>query len=514
MKMKMRTATKIGLLSLLAGVPALALFSVQDDVLAYPQFKVSMTNEYISDSDAYTLLHSADKSTETYESMMLKGQRYLCALPVVQQQQGGMNESASALTKAEEEKELARAERSGWELLEPLSGTCIYYVAGWWTYAFCHKMEVRQFHQLAPQKGMTVYPPKEDPNIQPYLLGRVPTDSSALDDNGELRVGGETSVQSAGEVRYLVQKIGSGSICELTGRERKIEIQFHCNQNSNDRIAWIKEVTTCCYLMVIHSPRLCQDPAFLPPKEDNANEIKCVEVVGEEEVERRREEREGMAVDGVEREGEITEESTDATTDASDDDEVSTTVDSTEGTTGLPEEASTTAASKSNYRPPRTGPDLETSAMMLIRDIERQIAAGTLLTPQGEVATDADEFSFLVALEDVDGQVIGIVTVKVAEGEVAVEIENTRAAGGEGGGGGGAGAGKQREEEGVMSRISSELMEELREFSGGLAADESLDADEAEETGEDKGELWEDGDEEEEEEEEEDDETETILIFM
>ncbi|GKT46584.1 protein OS-9 [Colletotrichum spaethianum] len=42
-----------------------------------------------------------------------------------------------------------------------------------------------------------------------------------------------------------------------------------------DRIGWIKEVTTCAYLMVVNTPRLCNDVAFLPPRATSANPISC-----------------------------------------------------------------------------------------------------------------------------------------------------------------------------------------------------------------------------------------------
>lgn len=51
--------------------------------------------------------------------------------------------------------------------------------------------------------------------------------------------------------------------------------QFHCNPSAGDRIGMIKEVSTCSYLMVIYTPRLCNDVAFLPPQEDKPNAITC-----------------------------------------------------------------------------------------------------------------------------------------------------------------------------------------------------------------------------------------------
>lgn len=62
-------------------------------------------------------------------------------------------------------------------------------------------------------------------------------------------------------------------------------MKFHCNQQSADRISLIKETSTCAYLMVIQTPRLCSDVAFLPPQKDQPNGIECSPVLREDEVE-------------------------------------------------------------------------------------------------------------------------------------------------------------------------------------------------------------------------------------
>ena len=85
--------------------------------------------------------------------------------------------------------------------------------------------------------------------------------------------------------RFLSQKLSGGTTCDLTGAPRRVEIQFHCHPHSVDRIGWIKEVSTCTYLMVVYTPRLCDDVAFLPEREEQAEKVVCREVVGEAEEE-------------------------------------------------------------------------------------------------------------------------------------------------------------------------------------------------------------------------------------
>jgi protein OS-9 len=46
----------------------------------------------------------------------------------------------------------------------------------------------------------------------------------------------------------------------------------------------IKEVSTCSYLMIIYTPRLCNDAAFQPPQVDLAHHISCQPVLAPSEV--------------------------------------------------------------------------------------------------------------------------------------------------------------------------------------------------------------------------------------
>jgi protein OS-9 len=46
----------------------------------------------------------------------------------------------------------------------------------------------------------------------------------------------------------------------------------------------IKETSTCSYLMIIYTPRLCNDVAFLPPQQNFAQPISCQPVLRDSEV--------------------------------------------------------------------------------------------------------------------------------------------------------------------------------------------------------------------------------------
>ena len=330
------------------------VFSVTDDLLAYPQvspskspellyfadmpqYEVIFSESFISDNEAQSRIaeaasrsSSAAQITSTtledatpkpaaelsqrlsdpnspdpdspfpsdrYERMILNNKPYLCSIPSVPFP--STNSTTQARAASEETAELARATDRGYDLLRSMTGSCLYFVSGWWSYSFCYNAHVKQFHQLPPGKGTSLFPPIEDPATPSYVLGKFGEVRNRFenvdgDDGGrdaglppqEGEEGMTTEIQAKGtsSSRYLSQKLSGGTTCDLTGSPRRVEIQFHCHPQSVDRIGWIKEVSTCSYLMVVYTPRLCNDVAFLPPREEKAEGIICREVVKEEEV--------------------------------------------------------------------------------------------------------------------------------------------------------------------------------------------------------------------------------------
>lgn len=235
---------------------------------------------------------------ETYEILSSPPSRYLCSVPIIPKQPA-LNQTANNLAKAEEARELTRANAHGWELMSALNGQCLFYVSGWWSYNFCYGKDIVQFHAVRSVPGG---PPVKDPQTPEYVLGRAPIPAKLKKSNTDTAVqkvhgssgGGDaaskgvappnTELQVKGDQRYLVQRLDGGTLCDLTGRPRTIEIQYHCSPSaSSDRIGWIKEVTTCTYVMVVQTPRLCADVAFLPPKETRAYPINCRQIVDSHE---------------------------------------------------------------------------------------------------------------------------------------------------------------------------------------------------------------------------------------
>ena len=244
----------------------------------------------------------ASQPPPTYERLILSSRPYLCTIPTIAPQENATKNATTSA--ADEATELARAATRGWELLKDMEGNCMYFFSGWWSYSFCYNTNVKQFHQLPPGKGAPTYPPVEDPATPSYVLGKFPA-PPPKESQAKARLDGPAparreelsssknavqkptkanipKLKSRGAVRYLSQTLSGGTTCDLTGRDRRVEVQFHCHPQSGDRIGWIKEVSTCAYLMVIYTPRLCNEVAFLPNKGEKAHQISCAEILDDE----------------------------------------------------------------------------------------------------------------------------------------------------------------------------------------------------------------------------------------
>jgi protein OS-9 len=176
--------------------------------------------------------------------MMLKGQRYLCSLPRIIEERENEEVKQNVNVTAEQEskaKELELAAQRGWDLLKDMQGNCIYYASGWWSYSFCYGEGVRQFHQLPPGRNVPHWPPVEDRSVSAFVLGefekgasqknkkakseRKTLDAPTSEAGKEIREKGLARMEKKGDMRYLVQKLDGGTVCDLTGKPRKTEVQ-------------------------------------------------------------------------------------------------------------------------------------------------------------------------------------------------------------------------------------------------------------------------------------------------
>ncbi|KAA1090702.1 Protein OS-9 [Puccinia graminis f. sp. tritici] len=278
-----------------------------------------------SKDDAVSILNynsfSQNDQAELRHTLMrtASGQAFLCALPPIPP-------SASSKTAAtpksnlpdlpssdtedlERKKQREKIEeeglKNGLKLISSLKDRCIYTKLGWFTYSFCYgKGEIKQFHAIMVP-GFNH--PQEDPNQDVYVLGfhldhpqnphhqarlegTLPAQSISAGE-GELTSLGRNRFASGGgsilgsisdvlrdesvikssvekeeeefqQKRYLVQRWDGGTTCDMTGKPRSVEVQFHCSTLGSDHIALLRETSICEYLLVIHTPRLCSEPLF------------------------------------------------------------------------------------------------------------------------------------------------------------------------------------------------------------------------------------------------------------
>lgn len=143
---------------------------------------------------------------------------------------------------------------------------------------FCYNSYVKQYHAVGVSSQGRQWPPPEDPGTPSYILGTynaVNGKTASLEAPKEPRA---SDLQTQSETTFLVQSLEGGTPCDLTGKPRKIEVQYHCSPGTPDRIGWIKETATCAYQMVIYTSRLCNDLIFQPPKGAHVHKIGCQRV--------------------------------------------------------------------------------------------------------------------------------------------------------------------------------------------------------------------------------------------
>ncbi|GAA5936038.1 Yos9p [Sporobolomyces koalae] len=273
------------------------------DLEAFPAYSISFNeHESVLNTSLDALVHppTDDKAPPRLDSPVQhhvlrtpSGQAFICTVPKDSPTRSTEQQDEEETTRVQDARarqlELERGLEHGLRLLEPMKHRCIYLQQNWFTYSFCYGSQIRQFHAIQVA-GSPI--PKEDPNNEAYILGKSPEPTSLAPvpprvkyGSGSLqmkkpelgeddaasrpripsRLGGhQGSIADADhEGRYLVQMYESGTICDKTGLPRTVEVQFHCNTQTIDRIALIRETSICRYVLLIHTPRLCSEPLFL-----------------------------------------------------------------------------------------------------------------------------------------------------------------------------------------------------------------------------------------------------------
>ncbi|KAI8093180.1 uncharacterized protein BX664DRAFT_357650 [Halteromyces radiatus] len=282
---------------------------IHEDYLAYPRYKLELTEKGIPESSVFGGQHLKDKQlgrwdTHDYQHdvernqvimMTDKSQPFLCTIPDVTAQE---RQRTSADNKPfSSRQEIQRTIERGLDLLKPMGKECLrFYTHGYWTYEYCHMQYVRQFH-IDPSKTegdnymfnekssyiLGVYPQQNENNNRHTkdsqdLLSKGSQQQDELKQSSSLDM---TTLRGVGDKRLLVQHWGQGTPCDITNQPRSIEIQFQCALGTKDEIEFFEEVSTCHYLMIISTPRLCDDVMLGAKKETKAHAIQCNPIVPE-----------------------------------------------------------------------------------------------------------------------------------------------------------------------------------------------------------------------------------------
>ncbi|GAV55907.1 hypothetical protein ZYGR_0AZ00780 [Zygosaccharomyces rouxii] len=134
---------------------------------------------------------------------------------------------------------------------------CITFMSGYWTYRYCPKSGLSQFHgnPLTTPLYYVLGRPKETDQEREFQL---------LYNNFDY---------------YISEIVESGDICDITGSPRVVEIQYVCGAAADSAtIQWIKEVKTCYYEVQIAVPKLCELELLSSSEEKKAsNPVLCVD---------------------------------------------------------------------------------------------------------------------------------------------------------------------------------------------------------------------------------------------
>ncbi|KAF9082848.1 Protein OS-9 [Mortierella sp. AD031] len=311
-------AATLGAVSLIPQTESFSVNFVYNDLLAHPQYDVQFPKEVIPASSISSQhnthrrqsaqrlaqIETTKTGTEKREqepsgtvhespsTMVMTdadGMRWSCMIPpklVVEVK------ATPKLSPQEIEEEERRSVQRGLELLDHLTGHCLQLRRDYWTYEYCHKKSIRQYH--AVQSNGQWIPETEDTT---YVLAQYQSGATNVqghpDNEGALQqrsssssvgaaTGTATELEVSNERKYLVQRWDHGDICDITGLARKVEVRFKCAP-VGDHIQAVTEPATCSYIMEIYSPNLCKDTTFENVPAPEANKIECRRIISDEQ---------------------------------------------------------------------------------------------------------------------------------------------------------------------------------------------------------------------------------------
>ncbi|CAH1792066.1 unnamed protein product [Owenia fusiformis] len=121
---------------------------------------------------------------------------------------------------------------------------CLVGGAGWWKHEFCYGKSASQFHEERGQTKTVI------------LLGKW----NEYEHLKWLKNNPNKRPKEKSSRKYISQFYSDGSICDLTGKPRHVEVKLKCLNNPTNPNAvtiYLVEPKTCEYMLVVESPILC-----------------------------------------------------------------------------------------------------------------------------------------------------------------------------------------------------------------------------------------------------------------
>ncbi|KAF7232035.1 hypothetical protein EG68_09680 [Paragonimus skrjabini miyazakii] len=188
----------------------------------------------------------AEDMSSTVEMYSKYGQKFTCQLPLVK------DTNLNAVPPLINNSYIA-------SLLSKLDGSdCLQLTRGWWTYELCYKRHILQYREENNQR------------ISEILLGRFDSET-----NWDMPDRNLTEDKPFFHSQHYV----NGSICDITFKQRRVEVRYSCGEDDSFGISNVEEVETCVYRMDVSAPTLCSHPSFVAHAPLKVEPILCVPVV-------------------------------------------------------------------------------------------------------------------------------------------------------------------------------------------------------------------------------------------
>ncbi|KAG0264898.1 Protein OS-9 [Actinomortierella ambigua] len=312
----------VSLIALDSTASALSSSFVYNDILSHPQYQLHFVRDPVPQSSVHPNVlrfgndhhgkprakpQSKQKSIEgetpneqTQEnnpwpkgSRMIMtssdGQRWACDIPEPPEETKAPE--PVKLSTAELEKEESRLIQQGLELLYATKDACVFLTIqrNYWTYQFCYKDRIEQYHLAQDGKkvvklGDTYTLARFKSNAEESADSPANAAQKSLQKPSKLSTSSRTSIKEGYDRKQLVQEWSGGTTCDLTKKPRKATIHYQCDPGLlKDEITMVNEPATCVYTIVISSPRLCKEPAFVPVPQPEAAVVECRPVISDEQ---------------------------------------------------------------------------------------------------------------------------------------------------------------------------------------------------------------------------------------